>query len=184
MTQPQPAAVACRCGHSYADHDGELAPQCHASGCQCIRYRPEPSAAPPAALPLAAVGPARPVPAPTLGDLLAAAERSSLKRTRSLAARVQLLVNDLRARLDEERIAAEAKRRADEERKRLADEVAVLEAELKAARAKLTGKTTTSRKAAAATSTEPKAKSPCPDCGHEFVAVGAHRAKAHGYRAS
>lgn len=37
---PPPRFVACRCGHEKAEHDGELAPQCHAPRCECLRYVP------------------------------------------------------------------------------------------------------------------------------------------------
>lgn len=47
----------CRCGHSRADHAGELSPQCEHKGCICIHYRPIPA---PAARPAVVASPFRP----------------------------------------------------------------------------------------------------------------------------
>lgn len=40
MTSPPPRYLPCRCTHQKAQHEGPLAPQCHADRCECLQYRP------------------------------------------------------------------------------------------------------------------------------------------------
>lgn len=163
-----PQFAPCRCGHSKSDHEA-LAPQCAATRCTCLRYVPKSAPerfdatpahpAPISGPPLASVkaGPSFPVAAstptaPTADQIIAAGKRSAIKRCNALAEKIEAELADLRDRIHAEREAVEAKerkerekaeaaRRRDAEKAEAKREVERLEAALKAARAKLHGRT-------------------------------------------
>lgn len=76
----------------------------------------------------------------TVNALVAAAGRSTSKRTQALGVRLADLAKVVRDRLAEERTAAEQAERGRAERERAAAEVTRLEAQLREARAKLRGR--------------------------------------------
>jgi hypothetical protein len=131
--------------------------------------------------------PQRPPEPGSLEQLLARADKSSKARTRNAAAKILGLVDGLRqvveaeaaerrekARVAEERRAAEAAAR--EERERARAEVEVLEKKLAKAKAKLRGKKTTKPGGGGS--------HPCPvtGCGRSFASkqgVATHRTRTH-----
>jgi hypothetical protein len=140
-----PRFADCRCGHTKLNHD-PLAPQCSASGCTCLSYRPsvaEPAAAPTTPPGLRAVPSTRTAApsAPLIEQLISAGKRSTTQRTVKLAEKIDAELADLRTRVNDEREAVEAKRAADAEREAARVEVARLEEQLAAAKAKLRGRT-------------------------------------------
>jgi uncharacterized membrane protein YccC len=148
-----PAALPdCRCGHSQIQHES-LAPQCSAPRCECLRYQPAGrvldirSTVPPAQQ--------------TIEQTLAAAARSPFKRTTALAKRIAAEIEDLRDRLAGEARSAQT----------LA-EIARLEKQLAAAKARLKGAQSTGQPAAGTVD--------CPDCGRTFT--GAHGLAVHQAR--
>lgn len=197
MTTPRFAS--CRCAHPKADHEQPgLAPQCSARACTCLSYRPISAAGAAAPTPVApAARPAQhPQPAPTptsppardnpeVETLLARGHASTSKRITALTAKIEELLKDLEQRLVEaqhaaEQAAADEKRRADARAR-----VAKLQRELDQAKAALrpARKTTSSARPGPRPSATP-GDGVCPECGRTGLTnIGAHRSRAHGYRA-
>lgn len=121
---------------------------------------------------------------PTVAALVAAAARSTSKRTQALGKRLDDLAGVLRQRLTDERKAAESKEREEREREAARAEVERLEAQLREARAKA-GKRTGKHDGSAGRATAEKyaGKSPCPNCGKEIsnhpVGQAAHKRHCH-----
>lgn len=161
MTAPR--FVDCRCGHPKFTHETEgFAPQCTTPRCECLSYRP--GFTPTAAATLAAVQPQQ---RPSNAEqLLTAGKQSYAKRTVALAEKIQALLDDMWARLQDEHATTAARREVEE-----------LEAKLAEAKARLRGERT------ATAATAPTVE--CPDCGKTVkpTGLGIHRAKAHGPKA-
>lgn len=191
---PQCAAPACTC-LSYR-------PNLDPAASTVLTTAPAGLRTVPARPPLQAV-PAnhQPTPPTNVSSVVAAGKRSDSKRIQALAAKVENLYDELLERLRAEREAVEERRRAEQAKadaKRLADqaretarrEVAELEAKLKAAKQRLRS---TPAKGFKDGGTPPVPKKPaaertgtavCPDCGKDGLSnLGAHRSRAHGYRA-
>lgn len=159
-----PVFAKCLCGHSKQRHEGGLAPQCVAMGCNCLRYRPDVAHAPQSP-PVVAVPPPRPAaPAPTETprqpriSVIEAGKGSTNKSIVALANRIDQLLLDLDARLRQDAVKDAVRR-----------EVAELETRLAAAKEKL----------------RPGAGQPgtgvCPDCGKPGLkSIGTHQFRAHG----
>lgn len=96
------------------------------------------------------------------------------------------MVTQLRQRIRDERGQAEAKARAQASREAALREVAELEARLKAARARARGASPANTLAKpTATSSDSAGDGVCPTCGRDGLKnVGAHRSRAHGYKAA
>jgi hypothetical protein len=190
-----PAIALCRCGHAERRHNDEEG--CANSECGCVGYREgsildTPAAArastPPPTRPTPSPAPARPTltantNAPTVDQILAAGRRSTHKRTLGLVAKIEGLTADLRARLRDERAAAETKAREDAVKEQVRAEVTALEAQLAAARAKLRG----DRTPPSAKSTPASGDVSCDqaDCTRSFVtkqALAMHKWRAHDLR--
>jgi hypothetical protein len=189
-----PRFVDCKCGHSKDHHEmPALAPQCVAGGCNCLSYRP--ATAPEKSKPPAAtVSPIRPVPsAPSeepevndeqpaaIDDLVHDGKRSSSQRTVKLAEKVAALVDELTGRLAGEREEAAAAKEREAATAAARAEIAELEAKLAEAKALLRG----TPKAKPTPTAKQTGEYPCPDCPKVLTTpqgLGAHRAKAHGYR--
>jgi hypothetical protein len=169
---------ACRCGHSHEQH-AALSPQCSATRCECLRYRPDTPAVMIAPTVTAPVGitvvpvnaPAKPPTGTTVEQLLDAGKKSKRKRTAALAHKITGEIRDLSDRLAEE----------DQTAKALA-EIAQLEKQLAAAKARIktirhdVGLPGGERTAGAGA---------CPECGEVFDTaqrLGVHRRWKHDYR--
>jgi hypothetical protein len=136
-----PRFVDCRCGHGKPDHQRDgFAPQCTASGCTCLNYRPKtaPDATPGGVRVL--LDSTTGTGLPTAEQIIAAGRRSPFKRTAALADKVADQLAALRTALRDERQAVEAKRREEAARESARAEVALLERQLAEAKAKLRGK--------------------------------------------
>jgi hypothetical protein len=173
-------APDCRCGHDKEAHES-LAPQCSAPRCECLRYLP----AHHTPVNVTAVAPTH-TPAATVSSvdaLLAAGRTSQLKRTVAFTEKITLLLHELGDRLDREHAAAQAKAQADQARAHALAEIARLEKQLAAAKAKLK----TARHLAGLPGGERQAGDrACPDCTATFETaqrLGVHRRWHHGYRA-
>lgn len=156
----------CRCGHNKARHDvAGFDGECIGEGCRCIRYREVERTGPPATAGSAGrtdVG----LP-PQTAQILKAGRASGDRRAQLVADRIEALCTELGALLKAEaaRAAADAAR----------ERAAQLKREI-AAQPKAVGGHRAS---------PPPATGVCPECGKPGLRnVGAHRTKAHGYRAA
>ena len=183
MTAASAGYPDCQCGHGHAEHQ-PLAPQCTHRQCTCLNYRATQPATPLAPLhslqPRAAAAAA--TAEPTIDAVLAAGKRSPFKRTVALSDKIARELDDLRGRLGDERQAAEQRRRADAARAKALTEIAQLETQLAAAKAKLKQ----TRHEAGLPGGERRAgQRQCPDCDQSFETaqrLGVHRRWNHGYR--
>lgn len=169
----------CRCSHSKEDHDREgFAPQCTATACTCLAYRPAVHQREASPTPIrAAVAEAD----PSADQIIAAGITSDSKRTKALAEKVCGLLVDLSARLADEKRHAEKVRKDRAEREQAQKEVERLARELAEAKARAKGKPVAHNVQRAARAVQ--GDGVCPQCGKSGLTnVGAHRMKAHGYR--
>jgi hypothetical protein len=175
---PTDLTVRCTtCGHGPQDHQA-LSPQCSAARCTCLKYRPPLAvaprpAAPPATRPTATTTSAP----PAIDDLVRACARSEYKRTQTLGVKLADIAEKARTALRAEREAAEAKAARSKEVAAAQAEVKRLEMALAEAK----------KKAVAAGAPGGARSGPhnCPECDQGFgsaQALGAHRARKHGYR--
>lgn len=171
-----------------------FAPQCVAGGCNCLTYRPATAPEKPPT-PAATVSPIRSVPsAPSeepevndqqpasVEDVVREGKASSSQRTVKLAEKVAALVDELTGRLASEREDAAAAKAREEATASARAEIAQLEAKLAEAKALLRG---TPKAKPANQGFEVHVPYTCPDCPKVLTTpqgLGAHRAKAHGYR--
>lgn len=121
---------------------------------------------------------------PATADLLRLAEQSPFIRTQNMGKKIAGLFADLKARLDDEQAASEAKARAAHEEALVASRIATLQAEID----KLKRKPAKTTKAAAPRSQRPtKGEHPCttPGCDRTFDTIQGltmHQRRAHeGY---
>lgn len=166
------------CGHGPEDHEA-LSPQCSAARCTCLKYRP------PAVTVTPAVRLVTPAPtgttntAPSIDELIRACARSEYKRTQALGVKLAETAEKARAALRSEREAAEIKAARSKEIAAARAEVERLEKALAEAKAKAV--------AAGAPGGARGGPHNCPECGQQLAtgqALGAHRARKHGYRRS
>lgn len=159
MTAPR--YVECKCGHARALHPERTEEACVEPGCGCEEYRP-------VTLDRALAGGVTKLPTaraekPSAEQTIAAGRSSTAPRIARLADKIAEQITQLRALME-----------ADAEKAIARAEVAELERQLAAAKAKLSSGVNSTRAA-----TPP---SDCPTCGKSFSNVGAHRFKAHGWR--
>lgn len=114
----------------------------------------------------------------SLEGLLRAGKQSAFQRTVKLTEKIAVELNDLRGRLADEREAAIAKEQAQAKQQQIRQEIEDLERQLKEKREQLRGNPMPDTPGGS----KQGEKEHCPECGLPFVNVGAHRAKAHGYR--
>jgi hypothetical protein len=185
MTAAAASYPNCQCGHGHAEHQ-TLAPQCAHQHCTCLNYRATRSATPVAPLhpvqPRAAAAAVAAGADATIDAVLAAGKRSPFKRTVALSDKIARELDDLRGRLGDQRQAVEQRRRADAARAKALTEIAELEKQLAAAKAKLKQ---TRHEAGLPGGERSTGQRQCPDCDQSFETsqrLGVHRRWNHGYR--
>lgn len=171
--------VDCWCGHTRRWHDGNVAPQCGNSECDCPGYRPitapDPLAENATQVKFGA-------------ELIMSGKESANKRTVTLALKVEALMLDLQARVDEEeevRLEFERTRAA---RAAAKERIEALQRELAAEQDRLAGLTKKKPSVVGRRVMKPPTNGSyiCPTCDHEPFGtpqgLGSHRHRAHGYR--
>ena len=173
---PEMTMLICGCGHPETAHAG--APLGCKSCAGCGRFRPRPASIVPNVVTAPAPAPAA-SPTPQAEALIKAGKRSQSKRTAALALKVEHQLAELLELVRDERRAAEAKEAEEKAAAEARAEIARLEQELAAARAKLpTAAPRAPRRGAGRTLPRDKK---CPDCGREGLAnLGVHQRTAHG----